>query len=47
LWGDLKGVFSLLDKIVETPQHLWYYKLTGFGGKRNYLLMHIRKKKGY
>jgi hypothetical protein len=47
LWGDLKGVFSLLDKIVETMPHLWYYELTGFVGKRNYLLMHIRKKKGY
>jgi hypothetical protein len=31
-----------LDKIIETLPHLWYYKLTGFCGKRYYLLMHIR-----
>jgi hypothetical protein len=27
---------------IETPLYMWYYELTGFCGKRNYLLMHIR-----
>jgi hypothetical protein len=36
----------ITDNIIETLPHLWYYELTGFGGKRYYLLMHRRFREG-